>query len=151
MCQGQINPNGALNRSASTKIWHYRSVYATRTVLTQSHSCLSPSAPRVVYIRTSSDSDSSSVSEASALDNELPEHSDQFRFIHAACFVNLQSSIGLTLAKSSALHVSIPIDFSSRPFFPPVTLPPLPPPLAPPTLSVPCPRPSPSVLRLSGT
>ena len=82
--------------------------------------------------------------EASALDNELPEDSDQFRFIRAACFVNLQSSIGLTLAKSSALHVSIPIDFSSRPFLPPVTLPPLPPPLAPPTLSVPCPRPSPS-------
>jgi hypothetical protein len=52
--------------------------------------------------------------EASALTNELPEESDQFRFIRAPCFANRKGSVGHTLAK--ALRVSIPIGLSSRPF-----------------------------------
>jgi hypothetical protein len=56
--------------------------------------------------------------EASALVNELPEESDQFRFLHAACFANLKGSVGLFLAKTSDMRISIPIDLSSRPFIP---------------------------------
>ena len=56
--------------------------------------------------------------EASALAGELPEESDQFRFLRAACLANLQGSVGLALAKASAMRVTIPIDLSTRPFIP---------------------------------
>ena len=32
--------------------------------------------------------------EVSVLTNELPEESDQFRFLQAVCFANLRSSVG---------------------------------------------------------
>ncbi len=56
--------------------------------------------------------------EASALANELPEESDQFCFLRAACLVNLKGSVGLILAKSSAMRNSIPFDLWSLPFIP---------------------------------
>ncbi len=56
--------------------------------------------------------------EASALGNELPEDSDQFRFLRAACLANLKDSVGLILAKESVMRISIPIDLSSRHFIP---------------------------------
>ena len=39
--------------------------------------------------------------EVSALPNELPEESDQFRFLHATYLGNLKGSLGLILAKVS--------------------------------------------------
>ena len=56
--------------------------------------------------------------EASALANELPEESDQFRFLRATCLANLKGSVGLIMAKASAMRISIPLDLSSRPFIP---------------------------------
>ena len=56
--------------------------------------------------------------EASALTNELPEESEQFRFLRAACFANIKGSVGLILAKASAMRISIPLDVSSRSFIP---------------------------------
>ena len=56
--------------------------------------------------------------EASALSNELPEKSDQFRFLRAACLANIKGSVGLILAKVSVMLISIPLDLSSRPFIP---------------------------------
>ena len=56
--------------------------------------------------------------EASALANELPEESDQFRFLRAACFANIKGSVGLILVKASAMRISIPVDLSSRSFIP---------------------------------
>jgi hypothetical protein len=56
--------------------------------------------------------------EASALANELPEESEQFRFLRAACFANIKGSVGLILTKASAMRISIPLDLSSRPFIP---------------------------------
>ena len=56
--------------------------------------------------------------EASALANELPKALDQFRFLHASCLANLKGSVGLILAKASAMRISIPLDTSSRPFIP---------------------------------
>ena len=40
----------------------------------------------------------------------------QFRFLRAACFglVNLKGSVGLILAKTSAMRISTPLDLSSR-------------------------------------
>ncbi len=56
--------------------------------------------------------------EASALANELPEESEQFRFLREASFVNIKGSVGLILTKDSVIRISIPIDLSSRPFIP---------------------------------
>ena len=52
--------------------------------------------------------------EASALANELPEESDQFRFLRASCFVNLKGAVSLIMSKASAMRISIPLDLSSR-------------------------------------
>ena len=54
--------------------------------------------------------------EASALSNEIPEESEQFRFLRAACFANIKGSVDLILAKASAMRISIPLDLSSRSF-----------------------------------
>jgi hypothetical protein len=56
--------------------------------------------------------------EASDLVNELPEESEQFRFLHGACFANIKGSVGLILTKVSAVRISIPLDLSSWPFIP---------------------------------
>jgi hypothetical protein len=58
--------------------------------------------------------------EASALTNEIPEESGQFCFLRAACYANIKGSVGLILAKASAMRISIPLDLSSRPL---ITLP----------------------------
>ena len=56
--------------------------------------------------------------EASALANELPEESDQFRFLRASCFANFKGAVGLIMAKASAMRISIPLDIFSRPCIP---------------------------------
>jgi hypothetical protein len=56
--------------------------------------------------------------EPSALANEIPEESEQFRFLRAACFGNIKGSVGLILVKTSAMRISIPLDLSSRSFIP---------------------------------
>ena len=52
--------------------------------------------------------------EASDLANDIPEESGQFRFLRVDCFTNIQGSVGLILAKGSAMRISIPLDWSSR-------------------------------------
>ncbi len=52
------------------------------------------------------------------MSNELPEESDQFRFLRASCFANLKGAVGLIMAKASAMWISIPLDLSSRPCVP---------------------------------
>jgi hypothetical protein len=54
----------------------------------------------------------------SALAHELPEESDQFRFLRVVCLTNLKGSVGLIMVKESATRISIPLDLSSRPFIP---------------------------------
>ncbi len=56
--------------------------------------------------------------EASALTNELPEESDQFRFLRASCFANLKGAVGMMMEKSSGIRISISLDLSSRSFIP---------------------------------
>ncbi len=56
--------------------------------------------------------------EASTLVNEIPEESDQFRFLRVTCYANIKGSVGLILAKASDMRISIPLDLSSRPFIP---------------------------------
>ena len=52
--------------------------------------------------------------EASGLTNELPEESDQFRFLLVSCFVNLKGVVGLIMTEASSMRISIPLDLSSR-------------------------------------
>ncbi len=56
--------------------------------------------------------------EASTLSNEIPEESEQFRFLRTTSFDNIKGSVGLILTKESAMRISIPVDLSSRPFIP---------------------------------
>jgi hypothetical protein len=48
--------------------------------------------------------------EASALTNEIPEESDQFRFFRDSCYVNIKGSVDFILAKASDMRISIPFD-----------------------------------------
>ena len=50
--------------------------------------------------------------------NELPEESDQFRFLRTSCFANLKVAVGLIMAKASDMRISIPLDLLSRSFIP---------------------------------
>ncbi len=43
--------------------------------------------------------------EVSALSNEIPEESGQFRFLRAACYANIKGSVGLILAKVSDMRI----------------------------------------------
>ncbi len=52
--------------------------------------------------------------EESALANEIPEELAQFRFLRATCYVNIKGSVGLNLAKTSCMRISIPFDLLSR-------------------------------------
>jgi hypothetical protein len=56
--------------------------------------------------------------EASILAGELPEESEQFRFLRASRLADLKGSVGLILAKASTMRVTIPIDLSTRSFIP---------------------------------
>jgi hypothetical protein len=50
--------------------------------------------------------------------NEIPEESDQFRFLRATYYDNVKGSVGLILVKTSVMRISIPLDLSSRSFIP---------------------------------
>jgi hypothetical protein len=56
--------------------------------------------------------------EASALVNDIPEECGHFRFLRSVCLSNIKGSVGLILAKASAMRISIPLDLSSRSFIP---------------------------------
>ena len=56
--------------------------------------------------------------EVSTLVNDIPEESGHFRFLRAACLTNIKGSVGLILAKASAMRISLPLDLSSSPFIP---------------------------------
>jgi hypothetical protein len=56
--------------------------------------------------------------ETSTLTNEIPEESDQFRFLREVSCANIKGSVGLILTKTSDLRISTPLDLSSRSFIP---------------------------------
>ena len=99
------------------KILHYRQLYVDRPepiafmpVAVDTGGRIYDDFSRLLFLHTHR--------EASALSNELPEESDQFRFLRAACLANIKGSVGLILAKTSDMRISIPLDLSSRPFIP---------------------------------
>ena len=86
---GVPEPDGTLKVVGRKKIIHYRQLYIDR--------------PEPIV---------------SALANDIPEESGHFHFLRAACLANIKGSVGLILAKASAMRISIPLDLSSRPFIP---------------------------------
>ena len=102
---------------ARKKILHYRQLYVDRPepitfipVAVDTGGRIYDDFSRLLFLHVHR--------EASPLSHELPEESDQFRFLHAACLANIKGSVGLILTKASAMRISIPLDLSSRPFIP---------------------------------
>jgi hypothetical protein len=114
---GAPETDGALRTVARVKIRHYRQLYINRpepivfmTVAVDTVGRIYEDFSRLLFLHAHR--------EASALDNEIPEESEQFRFLRVACFTNIKGSVGLILAKTSAMRISIPLDLSSRSFIP---------------------------------
>ena len=112
---GVPDPDGTLKEVDRIKILHYRNVYLNRpdpiafiplTVDTTGQ--LYDEFIRLLFFDTHR--------ETSALTNEFPEESVQFRSLRDSCFANLKSAVGLIMAKGSVMRISIPLDLSSRPF-----------------------------------
>jgi hypothetical protein len=55
--------------------------------------------------------------EASSLTNEIPEESDQFRFLRADCYVNIKGSVGSILVNVSFLLLGVLPKWYMRVFF----------------------------------
>ena len=109
--------DGALREVARKKILHYRQLYLNRPdpivflpAAVDTTGRLYDDFSRLLFLHAHR--------EASALANEIPEESGQFRFLRAARHANIKGSVGLILAKASAMRISIPLDLSSRPFIP---------------------------------
>jgi hypothetical protein len=114
---GTPEPDGALRTVVREKIRHYRQLYVNRPesiafmpVAVDTAGRIYDDFSRLLFLYGHR--------EASALANELPEESEQFRFLRATCFANIKGSVGLILAKVSTTRISIPLDLSSRPFLP---------------------------------
>ena len=95
------------------KIRHYRQIYADRpdpivflpiTVSTSGR--VYEDFTRVIFLHAHR--------EVGILTGELPEESEQFRFLRASRLANLKGSVGLILVTASAIRVTIPIDLSQQ-------------------------------------
>ncbi len=110
---GAPDPDDALKETIRIKIRHYRNVYlnwpdpiAFLPLTVDLHDDFI----RLLFLHAHR--------EASDLANELPEESHQFRFLRSVCFANLKGTVGLIMAKTSTMWISIPLDLSSRSFIP---------------------------------
>ena len=114
---GEPQQDGTLNTAAHIKNKHYKRIYAE------------PPKPVVflpVSVSTSGRINEETISllflhdnrEASVLSGEVSEESAQFCFIRATCLANLKGSLGLMLAKTVVMRLTIPLDLSTKPFIP---------------------------------
>ena len=117
---GAPEPDGAFREAARTKIRHYRQLYINRPdpiafipVTVDTSGRVYDDFSRLLFLYAHREA-----STASALANEIPEESDQFRFLRSVCYANIKGSVGLILVKVSSMWISIPLDLSSRSFIP---------------------------------
>jgi hypothetical protein len=99
------------------KILHYRQLYLDRPdpiaimpVAVDTSDRIYDEFLRLLFLHTHRDT--------SVLVNEIQEESGHFRFLRVVCLDNIKGSVGLILAKTSVMRISIPLDLSSRPFIP---------------------------------
>ncbi len=114
---GVPQPDGVLNKEDRMKIRHYRQIYADRPdpivflpIAVSTSGRVYEVFERLIFLHADR--------EASILAGELPEESEQFRFLRVLRLANLKGSVGLILAKTSTMRVTIPIDLSTRSFIP---------------------------------
>ena len=108
---GAPDPDGTLKAVTRVKIIHYRQLYLNRPdpiafmpVTVDTSGRIYDDFSRLPFLQANR--------EPSALANELPEESDQFRLLRAACLANLKGSLGLILAKVVDMRISIPLESS---------------------------------------
>jgi hypothetical protein len=111
-------PDGALKTVTRAKIRHYRHLYlnhpdpiAFMPVTVDTSGRVYDDFSHLLFLHVHR--------EASALANEIPEESEQFRFLRVTCYANIKGSVGLILGKASVMRISIPLDLSSRSVVPP--------------------------------
>ena len=114
---GTPDPDGVLRTVTREKIHHYRQLYINHPepidfmpVEVDTSGRIYEDFSRLLFLQAHR--------EASALANEIPEESEQFRFLRATWFANIKGSVGLILDKASVMRISIPLDLSSRPVIP---------------------------------
>jgi hypothetical protein len=96
---GAPDPDVSLKEVCRIKVRHYRNLYLNRPdpiafipLAVDTTGRMYDELIRLLFLYAHR--------EASALDNELPEESDKFRFLHASCFTNLKGSVGLIMVKT---------------------------------------------------
>jgi hypothetical protein len=102
---GAPEPDGALRTVVRSKIRHHRQLYINRPepivfmpVAVDTTGRIYEDFSRLLFLHAHR--------EASALANEIPEESEQFRFLRSVCFGNIKGSVGLILLSvSSGLDV----------------------------------------------
>ena len=106
---GAPEPDGSLKVVARKKIIHYHQLYLDRPepiafmpVAVDTSGRIYDDFLRLLFLHDHR--------ETSALANDILEES--------VCLVNIKGSVGLILAKTSFMRISIPLDLSSRPFIP---------------------------------
>ncbi len=89
---GAPQPDGDLNKTVRMKIRHYRQMYEDRTdhivflsIAVSTSGRVYEYFPRLLFLR--------SHREVSILARELPEKSEQFRFLRTSHWVNLKDSV----------------------------------------------------------
>ena len=115
---GPPEPDGSPRVTDRKKIFHYHQLYIDRPdpivfmILEVNTSCrIYDDFLRLLFFHAHREA-------SSALINDKPEESNHFRFLHTACLPNIEGSVGLILAKTSTMRISIPLDLSSRSFIP---------------------------------
>jgi hypothetical protein len=107
---GAPDPDGALKDKVRIKIQHYHNIYLNRpdpiafvplTVDTTGR--LYDDFSGLLFLHAHR--------EASALTNELPEDSDQFRFLRAVCLTDLKGAVGLIMVKGRIRGSQFPSTF----------------------------------------
>ena len=125
------DPDGDLKETVRIKIRNYRNIYLNRAFLplaVDTSGRLYDDFIRLLFFHAHREA-----SQYSDSVMNFPEESDQFRFLLSSCLVNLKGSVGLILAKTSAVRISIVVPKGTAravhvqcdiPTFPPFSLPP---------------------------
>ena len=104
---GAPEPDGPWREEARTKIRHYRQLYINRPdpiaflpVAVDTSGRIYDDFSRLLFLHAHR--------EASALANEIPEESEQFRFLRAACYANIKGSVGFRVFIGFRAYVALP-------------------------------------------
>ncbi len=104
---GGPESDGAVRTVVRKKISHYRQLYINHPdpivflpVVVDTSGRTYDDFSRLLFLHGNR--------ESSVLSNEIPDKSDQFRFLRTDCLTNIKGSVGLILSKTSVMRISIP-------------------------------------------